>query len=58
MRLFSLRHRRNGPLVKDQFGDVIYYDNKMDAKRHRDRIGGTAVVTYGPGHKKYEGTEA
>lgn len=55
MRLFTLRHRRNGPLVKDQFGDVIYYDNKMDAKRHRDRMGGQTVVSFGPDHKLYEG---
>lgn len=51
MRLFALRHHRKGPLVKDQFGDVIYYDCKMDAKLQRDRIGGQAVVTFGPDHK-------
>ena len=50
-RLFALRHVRKGPLVKDQFGDVIYYDNKMDAKLHRDRLGGRTVVTFGPDHK-------
>ena len=53
MRLFALRHNRKGPLVKDQFGDTIYYDNKMDAKLHRDRIGGRAVVSFGPDHKLY-----
>lgn len=52
-RLFVLRHNRKGPLVKDQFGDTIYYDNKMDAKLHRDRIGGRAVVSFGPDHKLY-----
>lgn len=55
MRLFSLRHRRKGPLIKDQFGDVIYYDNKMEAKRQRDRMGGQTVVSFGPDHKLYEG---
>lgn len=55
MRLFALRRHRKGPLVKDQFGDVIYYDSKMEAKLQRDRMGGNAVVTLGPDHKKYEG---
>jgi hypothetical protein len=55
MRLFTLRHHRNGPLVKDQFGDVIFYDNKMTAKHHRDRMGGQTVVSFGPDHKLYEG---
>lgn len=50
-RLFALRHDRKGPLVKDQFGDVVFYDNKMDAKRHRDRLGNRTVVTFGPDHK-------
>lgn len=50
-RLFALRHVRKGPLVKDQFGEPVYYDNKMDAKFHRDRLGGRTVVTFGPDHK-------
>jgi hypothetical protein len=53
MRLFALRRNRKGPLVKDQFGDVVYFDNKMEAKQSRDRIGGSAVVTLGPDHKMY-----
>ena len=52
-RLFALRRYRKGPLVKDQFGDVVYFVNKTDAKRSRDRIGGSAVVTLGPDHKMY-----
>jgi hypothetical protein len=55
MRLFALRRYRKGPLIKDQFGDVIYLDNKTEAKRLRDRLGGDAVVTLGPDHKMYEG---
>jgi hypothetical protein len=55
MRLFAVREYRKGPLITDQFGDVIYYDNKTVAKRQRDRIGGRAVVTLGPDHKYYEG---
>ena len=53
MRLFALRHYRKGPLVKDQFGDVIYYDNKMEAKQQRDRLNRQAVVTFGPDHKMH-----
>lgn len=55
MRLFSLRQHRNGPLVTDQSGEPLYFDNKMEAKRLRDRIGGRTVVTLGPDHKHYEG---
>lgn len=51
MRLFTLRHHRKGPLIEDQFGDPIYFDNKMDAKILRDRFGGTTVVALGPDHK-------
>ena len=54
-RLFGLRTARKGPLVTDQFGEPVYYDNKMDAKRHRDRMGGQTVVSFGPDHKLYEG---
>ena len=57
MRLFALRRSRKGPLVTDQFGDVVYYDNKMSAKLVRDRLGKDAVVTLGPDHKMY-GTDA
>lgn len=57
-RLFGLRRHRKGPIITDQFGDPLWFNNKTDAKRQRDRIGGTAVVTYGPDHKKYEETEA
>jgi hypothetical protein len=54
LRLFVLRKRRKGPVITDQFGDVIYYDNKMDAKRDRDRLNGSTVVSYGPDHHLYE----
>ena len=54
-RLFALRRYRKGPLIKDQFGDVVYLNNKTEAKRLRDRLGGNTVVTLGPDHKMYEG---
>jgi len=53
-RLFALRRYRKGPLIEDQFGDVVYFDNKMEAKQSRDRIGGNAVVTFGPDHKMFD----
>ena len=55
MRLFALRRNRKGSLIEDQFGDVMYFDNKTEAKRLRDRLGGNTVVTLGPDHKMYEG---
>jgi hypothetical protein len=54
LRLFVLRKRRKGPVITDQFGDPIYYANKMEAKRQRDRLKGTTVVSYGPDHHLYE----
>jgi hypothetical protein len=53
MRLFALRTQKRGPLVKDQSGAVIYFDNKMDAKQHRDSLPSGTVVTFGPDHKLY-----
>lgn len=55
MRLFALREHKKGPLITDQFGEPLHYDNKMEAKKLRDRIGGRTVVTFGPDHKLYEG---
>jgi hypothetical protein len=54
LRLFSLRKWRKGPVITDQFGEPIYYDNKMEAKLARDRIKGTTVVSYGPDHHLYD----
>lgn len=54
-RLFALREYKKGPHIADQFGEPLYFDNKMEAKRLRDRIGGRTVVTLGPDHKYYEG---
>lgn len=53
MRLFALRTQKRGPLVKDQSGAVIYFDNKVNAKQHRDRLANGAVVTFGPDHRLY-----
>jgi hypothetical protein len=54
MRLFALRRNRKGSLIEDQFGDVMYFDNKTEAKRLRDRLGGNTVVTLTHGNKVVE----
>jgi hypothetical protein len=53
MKLFVLRTEKNGQVVRDRDGNVMYFDNKMDAKDARDSIGGNTVVSYGPDHKKF-----
>jgi hypothetical protein len=53
MKLYGLRKYRKGPPVTDQFGEPLYFDNKIMAKIHRDRISCRAVVTLGPDHKSF-----
>lgn len=55
MRLFALREYKKGPHITDQFSEPLFFNNKMEAKLIRDRIGGRTVVTFGPDHKLYEG---
>ena len=54
-RLFALREHKKGPLITDQFGEPLHFDNKMAAKQLRDRLGGRTAVTFGPDHKLYGG---
>jgi hypothetical protein len=51
-RLFMLRHGRGGQPVKDEQGQVIYFNDKMIAKKARLE---DQVVSYGPDHKLYKG---
>jgi hypothetical protein len=53
LKLYGLRRYRKGPLVTDQFGDAVYFDNKILAKIQRNRISPRAVVTLGPDHKSF-----
>lgn len=53
-KLFMIRERRKGPIVRTQDGDIIYFNNKMEAKLFRDRLGNPAVVSFAPDHKLYE----
>lgn len=47
-RLFILRKYRKGPALEG-----LYFHDKMEAKRHRDMLGGDTVVSYGPDHRLF-----
>ena len=53
-KLFMIRERRKGAIVRAQDGEIIYFSNKMEAKLFRDRLGDPAVVSFAPDHKLYE----
>ena len=55
LRLFMLRHGKNGAPVKDDGGDVMYFANKQQAKQTRETFGGGVVVSYGKDHKLFKG---
>lgn len=55
MRLFAIREYKRGPLIRDQAGNVMYFTDKMEAKRYRDGMPAGAVVTFGPDHKLFKG---
>ncbi len=57
LRLFMLRYGKRGEPVADSNGDIIYFDDKEEAKRQRDELNHTAlpkifVVSNGPDHKR------
>jgi len=57
LRLFMLRYGKRGDPVKDSNGNIIYFDNKEEAKRQRDELNHNAVppifvVSNGPDHKR------
>lgn len=52
-RLFVIRERKQGPLVRETGGGVRYFENKSDAKEARNQLKlPLAVVSLGPDHKK------
>jgi hypothetical protein len=58
LRLFMLRIRKRGPAVRNDKGNVLYFSNKPEAKKHRDSLIAetpTVVVSFGPDHHKYIG---
>ena len=54
LKLFMLRQEKYGEPVRDKFGEIIYYENKMLAKANRIN---KQVVSYGIGHKKFRDGE-
>tara|TARA_A100001388_G_scaffold273795_1_gene256231 strand:- start:2455 stop:2700 length:246 start_codon:yes stop_codon:yes gene_type:complete len=54
LKLFMLRHGQGGKPVKDEHGNVIYYNNKAVAKKNR---GDNQVVSYGIDHRKFRTLE-
>jgi hypothetical protein len=50
-RLFVLRHNKGGAIVKGADGQPLYFDSKPEAKKVRDTIGGSAVVSRGPDNR-------
>lgn len=49
-RLFVIRKYKKGPIVEGKF-----FDNKQEAKKVRDSLGGDYVVSIGPDHSKFKG---
>lgn len=53
-RLFVLRHSKGGALVLGASKSPLYFDTKQEAKKLRDEIGGTTVVSKGPDNRNKE----
>ena len=53
MKLFAIR-LTDGSLLSDDRGQPLYFDDKKEAKRVRDRNGDdTAVIVLGPDHSRF-----
>ena len=51
LKLFMLKTHKGGVPVRDEGGSIIYYSDKMSAKRSRTD---NQVVSYGIDHHKYK----
>jgi len=51
-RLFIIREGKNGRPLRGDDGKMLYFNDKMVAKNHREE---GQVVSYGPDHKLYKG---
>jgi hypothetical protein len=51
MKLFAVR-LTDGNLLTDAKGQVVYFDDKKEAKHSRDKYA-DAVVVLGPDHNRY-----
>ena len=54
-RLFVLRHGKGGAIVNGADGKPRYFGSKPEAKKARDQIGGTTVVSRGPDNRNFQG---
>ena len=53
MKLFAIR-LTDGSLLSNDRGQPLYFDDKKEAKRVRDRTGDdTAVIVLGPDHSRF-----
>ena len=52
LKLFAIR-LPDGSLLTDTHGQPVYYDDKKEAKRIRDRHGDDGVIVLGPDHSRY-----
>ena len=52
LKLFAIR-LPDGSLLTDTHGQPVYYDDKKEAKRIRDRRGDDGVIGLGPDHSRY-----
>lgn len=52
LKLFAIR-LPDGSLLTDTHGQAVYYDDKKEAKRIRDRHDGSCIVL-GPDHSRYD----
>jgi hypothetical protein len=50
-RLFVLRTTKGGAPVKGTDGQPLYFESKPEAKKARDTMGGTIVVSRGPDNR-------
>jgi hypothetical protein len=54
-RLFMLRRGKSGSPVKGEDGAVMYFGNKMEAKKARGNPENSElVVSFGPDHNKFK----
>jgi hypothetical protein len=53
LKLFAIR-LPDGSLLPDTRGQPVYYDDKKEAKRVRDRLSEPAAIVLGPDHARYD----
>jgi hypothetical protein len=54
MKLFAVRLPNGSLVVSERTGEPVYFDDKKEAKRVRDRHDDDAVIVLGPDHARYD----